>query len=619
MSTGNWTIENSSSQGQGAITLSGSVLTFARFRDTVPAGMVWYSIEDANGNREAGQGTFDGTNTLARTTINATLVGTLYNDTNPTPINLSGDEVVGITFNNAAFQALIDGISQNVSDISDLDNRLTADEADIALNTTHRGLTDNPHSVISSQVAYDPTNDPTSSETDVQAALVDHGTSIEERVTTATGLISGGLVSGSGATFDVAFGTGLISDSYTNPENSSVDSLSWVTQAGIALLDGGLSIGNISIFVNAAGSVVQVTGNPALSLYRDHIYLGFIVQENGVITETNNAPAVIKQTATDTYDLLRHDVRIDGVDIRPHSTLLSIWLSDGSAFFPGVNWYTDNKNPNTRALLALGSGTSAITTEDMTQTGLITISDTVIPDAYNSSGDTLVALGGNNATIHRLYGFGIGSNRKVVLLYGQNEYNNAGVALEGLAIDDDNTVIPAELADAYFLGYVCVDGQATDFSDPNKAWIVSSSGSASGSTSIPTAAVNVSYDNTASGLTATNVQEAIDEVDANVGTNATNIQTNTDAINNIPDGIGVNQTWQDMLGGRVVGTDYTNATGNPIMVSATATGLSEGIVDGVVAVSQNVTQANSLGFIVPDGGVYSISGGVVTVWAELRA
>ena len=617
MSTGNWTIENSSSQGQGVITLSGSVLTFARFRDTVPAGMVWYSIEDANGNREAGQGTFDGTNTLARTTINATLVGTLYNDTNPTPINLSGDEIVGITFNNTAFQALIDGISQNVSDISDLDNRLTADEADIALNTTHRGLTNNPHSVISSQVAYDPTNDPTSSETDVQAALVDHGTSIEERVTTATGLISGGLVSGSGATFDVAFGTGLISDSYTNPENSSVDSLSWVTQAGIALLDGGLSIGNISIFVNAAGSVIQVTGNPALSLYRDHIYLGFIVQENGVITETNNAPAVIKQTATDTYDLLRHDVRIDGVDIRPHSTLLSIWLSDGSVFFPGVNWYTDNKNPNASALLALGSGTSAITTEDMTQTGLITISDTVIPDAYNSFGDTLVALGGNNATIHRLYGFGIGSNRKVVLLYGQNEYNNAGVALEGLAIDDDNTVIPAELADAYFLGYVCVDGQATDFNDPNKAWIVSSSGSASGSTSIPTAAVNVSYDNTASGLTATNVQEAIDEVDAQVDANTTDIAT----LSAIPVPIGVNQTWQ--IPTRAINTEYTNDTDQPIMATITCTdepakimvidGVSVGRIDGTT----NVGTTSS--YIVPVNSTYEVTGtGSINIWAELR-
>lgn len=43
-------------------------------------------------------------------------------------------------------------------------------------------------------------------------------------------------------------------------------------------------------------------------------------------------------------------------------------------------------------------------------------------------------------------------------------------------------------------------------------------------------ALLVSYDNTSSGLTATTVQDAIDEVDSQVDTNTTNIGTNTSAI-----------------------------------------------------------------------------------------
>ena len=529
MSIGNWIAENSQSTGAGALTLTGAVLTFTRFRDAIPAGGVWYSIEDANGNREAGYGTFDGTDGLARTEVNATLINGVYNGTNPVAINLSGSQVVAVTFNEQAYVDLLANISANASNISINASAISANTSAIALNTTHRGLTDNPHSVTATQVAYDPTNDPTSSETDVQAALVDHGGSIEERVTTLSGVITGGLISGSGATFDVEFGTGIISDTYTDPSNSTVDPIQWNTQAGITII-ATRTVGNISIFIDSLGAVVQVEGNPSLSLYRYHIYLGFIVQQGGVVSEINNAPSIVKQTATDTYDLLRHKINVSGLDIRPHNTALSIWLSDGTVFFPGINWHTDSENPNVMALPPYGSVTVAAPYEAMTQTGAITGTFTIIPDAYNTTGDTLVGLSGNNATIHRLYGFGIGANRKIVLLYGQNEYNNAGVAKRNLATDDDGIVLPTELSDAYFLGYVCVDGQANDFADPNKTWIVSEGGSASGSTSVPTSAINVSYDNTTSGLTSTNVQDAIAEVDVQVDTNITSIQTNADDI-----------------------------------------------------------------------------------------
>ena len=133
--------------------------------------------------------------------------------------------------------------------------------------------------------------------------------------------------------------------------------------------------------------------------------LGFVVQENGLITEVNNAPSIVKQTATDTYDLLRYQINITGLDIRPNDTELSIWVSDGTVFFPGVNWYTDQKNPNVTILPALGDAADGTNLTMMTQTGLISITDKVVPDAYNPSGDTLTGLSGNDATIHRLLNY----------------------------------------------------------------------------------------------------------------------------------------------------------------------------------------------------------------------
>ena len=56
MSTGNWTAERSTTVGTGAISVTGALDGFVRFIDSVPAGPVWYSILDENGNREAGGG-----------------------------------------------------------------------------------------------------------------------------------------------------------------------------------------------------------------------------------------------------------------------------------------------------------------------------------------------------------------------------------------------------------------------------------------------------------------------------------------------------------------------------------------------------------------------------------
>lgn len=99
---GNWTVEQTSTQGTGSITLGGSDLGFARFKDSIPVGQVWYAIQDGT-SKEAGVGYFNGNDTLIRQTVTATLVGGVYNNINPTPINLTGNAVVGCTVNAQAY------------------------------------------------------------------------------------------------------------------------------------------------------------------------------------------------------------------------------------------------------------------------------------------------------------------------------------------------------------------------------------------------------------------------------------------------------------------------------------------------------------------------------------
>lgn len=150
---GNWVLEQTNTVGTGIITLAGATPTFASFANSIPAGTVWYSIQDTNGNRESGIGTFDGDAILVRTTVQATLIGTTYNDVNPTAISLSGDATVACTFSAESYEDLLDQIS-NISTSADL-------------------------------VSYDPTGDTVSVAVNVQNALIEHAnaiTAVDSRV-----------------------------------------------------------------------------------------------------------------------------------------------------------------------------------------------------------------------------------------------------------------------------------------------------------------------------------------------------------------------------------------------------------------------------------------------------
>jgi len=91
------------------------------------------------------------------------------------------------------------------------------------------------------------------------------------------------------------------------------------------------------------------------------------------------------------------------------------------------------------------------------------------------------------------------------------------------------------------------------------------------------------------------------------------------------------QTWQDVTVSRVWGTDFTNNTGQPIMVSCwfnsnpgtnlSAYGGVAGVqVSNVFIDSTSPTSSTGFSFIVPAGAVYSVvqSGASVAVWMELR-
>ena len=99
---GNWVVESSASVGQGDVILGGPVVSFVKFSDALPPGRVWYTIQDGV-DRESGTGAFDGIATLVRDDVRVTVVGGVYDDDDPDPLDLSGASVVSCTFNASAF------------------------------------------------------------------------------------------------------------------------------------------------------------------------------------------------------------------------------------------------------------------------------------------------------------------------------------------------------------------------------------------------------------------------------------------------------------------------------------------------------------------------------------
>lgn len=97
--------------------------------------------------------------------------------------------------------------------------------------------------------------------------------------------------------------------------------------------------------------------------------------------------------------------------------------------------------------------------------------------------------------------------------------------------------------------------------------------------------------------------------------------------------LGWNQTWQDMTATRVLGVNYTNSTGSPIVVAFTGTtgsswsNFSFFVNDIFIFQIQGTTASAVQGgtLIVPDGATYRVtnsanggSAGYLSSWLELR-
>lgn len=86
--------------------------------------------------------------------------------------------------------------------------------------------------------------------------------------------------------------------------------------------------------------------------------------------------------------------------------------------------------------------------------------------------------------------------------------------------------------------------------------------------------------------------------------------------------LGVGQTWTDVTSSRSASTQYTNNTGQPIVVCVNdGGGQMDVLVDGTKiadSFSSAGGVATSITVIVPDGSTYELQGSFSNGWFELR-
>jgi hypothetical protein len=109
--TANFIKEITNTFGVGDISLAGAVEGYGTFANAFPTGgEIYYTISDGN-NREVGLGTFNGTDSIARTTVLTTVFEGVYTEESPTPISLSGLALVGSCVEAAVFESAVDNCS----------------------------------------------------------------------------------------------------------------------------------------------------------------------------------------------------------------------------------------------------------------------------------------------------------------------------------------------------------------------------------------------------------------------------------------------------------------------------------------------------------------------------
>lgn len=243
-----------------------------------------------------------------------------------------------------------------------------------------------------------------------------------------TALLSGGEVTINGpdpSKFDLAAGSAVFVDNYTDPENPGIVPISWEDQIGVTVTNIATQITTF-ISLNVSVQFLQNASAVPVEDLKEFLPLGVLTHPN-LTTLDSAEPAPIwgrdvMQTLGNLYGSLGFTINESGNEYTANGANLNIDKSEGIMGANGVNYGTSKKDPN-RKTSSQQLALSFYTLYRNTPVPTLAFTDTVPNTQYDPNGDgTLVDIPEGYFATHRIY-FDPGSNT-TILQYSQFVYDS---------------------------------------------------------------------------------------------------------------------------------------------------------------------------------------------------
>ena len=176
----------------------------------------------------------------------------------------------------------------------------------------------------------------------------------------STGLLTGGEITfgtltgspGTTALFSVSAGTGVVVDSYTDPENPTPTFVTWPAFTDIAVTNIATA-DRTFVAINIGGSptpnIVQQITKFTPAQHRDNIVLGTIGHVNNVnVVAIRNDPPAAFDTDIGLVDFAKSigPFNVEGNIYEANGTNLNVDKTVGSSYRVGNNFHTDKASPD---------------------------------------------------------------------------------------------------------------------------------------------------------------------------------------------------------------------------------------------------------------------------------
>ena len=291
--------------------------------------------------------------------------------------------------------------------------------------------------------------------------------------TLSTGTIAGGRITVNGANpaaIDIAPLTGYVVDEFTNP---NIPAVTRVRSEGLTVALAGASLTRLVTWwlMDSTGAVIQQAARPDNVQRRSHLVLGVtgFDQGSGVIFSATTLPTDERQLGNQFADLLDFIGPFStaaGNAITPQGANLSLVKTAGDVFLRSANYFPGGsltRNPHLVSTAAQNPVTFARIRQ--VEDPLLPTFTTIDPNQWDNGG-VLTPVTGNNATIQRVWLFGVAPvDRQISVQYGQTEYASLTAALN--ALGSGNFIPnPVTVQNAALIAYIIVAHNATALNNP---------------------------------------------------------------------------------------------------------------------------------------------------------